>query len=116
MGKQAIEEHLTMQLTHMMKALRDPMPAVRVTAVAGACSMLATWWELLPAQAITKLMILLQESATDSASPRVRTTLLAGLKDLVDNPLVRARLSQRRCAETLLSGLYRNIVTLRWVL
>lgn len=89
MGNQAIEELLTMQLTQATKALRDPMPTVRVTAVAGACEMLTTWWEFLPPQAITKLMVLLQDSAFDSAAPRVRTALLVGLKDLVNNPLVR---------------------------
>jgi condensin-2 complex subunit G2 len=88
MGNQAIEELLTMQLTQAMKALRDPSPKVREAAASGACHMLTTWWELLPHQASSKLMVLLQESAFDSGAPRVRIALLIGLKDLVNNPLV----------------------------
>ena len=100
MDNQTVEELLTMQLTRAMKALRDPVPTVREAAVSGNCGMLSTWWELLPAQAITKLMVLLQGSAFDGAAPRVRTALLVGLKDLVNNPLVRCLpdlLCARRC-------------------
>lgn len=78
-----------MQLTHVVKALRDPAPAVRAAAAAGACRLLASWWELLPAQAITKLMVLLQETALDAGSPSVPIALMDGLSELVTNPLAR---------------------------
>jgi hypothetical protein len=94
LGNQETEKQLTMQLTKVMTALRDPSAIVRITAVTGACNMLTTWWELLPAQAMTKILILLQDNAHDSVSPRARIALLLGVRELVDNPLVRAGHSQ----------------------
>jgi len=79
-----------MQLTHVMKTLRDPNAQVRAAAAWGACELLTTWWELLPGQAISRIMVLLQDTAFDGDAPKVRMALLEGLAVLVENPLVRS--------------------------
>lgn len=77
-----------MQLTHVMKALRDPNADVRAAAAWGSCELLTSWWELLPGQAISRIMVLLQDTAFDADAPKVRMALIEGLGMLVDNPLV----------------------------
>lgn len=79
-----------MQLAHVMKALRDPNAEVRAAAAWGACELLTTWWELLPGQAISRIMVLLQDTAFDGDAPKVRMAVLEGLAVLVENPLVRS--------------------------
>lgn len=88
-GNVEIEEGMNMQLSHVMKALRDPNAEVRAAAAWGACELLTTWWELLPGQAISRIMVLLQDTVFDGDSPKVRMAVLEGLTVLVENPLVR---------------------------
>lgn len=102
-GNEATELRITMQLTHIMRALKDPSPTVRQTAVSGACLLLSTLWELLPARSITQLTVLLQACAFDAAAPSVRVALLLGIADLVNNPMVRSPVQPcvaMQCIET----------------
>ena len=92
MKREEHTDYLNMQLTHVLKAMRDPEPDVRLTATAGACSALNLWWAFMPAQTISKFFALLQQNAFDGAAPAVRKAVLVGLQDLVDNPLVRRKL------------------------
>eukprot|EP00892_Ulva_mutabilis_P008376 jgi/Ulvmu1/5910/UM026_0032.1 len=86
-GNAETEESINMQLTHVMKALRDPNAEVRAAASWGACELLTSWWELLPEQAISRILILMQETAFDADAPKVRMAVIEGLSLLVDNPL-----------------------------
>lgn len=88
-GKEATELRLNMQLTHVLKALKDTSPAVRHVAVAGACAVLSRFWEVIPVQVVAKLATSLQLCAADAASPAVRAAVATSVADLTDNANVR---------------------------
>ena len=46
---QESDELLQQQFEELSKGLQDEAPAVRITAVTGICSVLNTYWELVPA-------------------------------------------------------------------
>ena len=49
MAVQESEKLLQRQFEELSKGLQDVPPAVCITATAGVCSLLSTYWELLPA-------------------------------------------------------------------
>lgn len=60
------------QFRAMESLLTDPVPEVRVVAVAGVCRTLAKFWLIVPLEVLNKFMsIMIRDLAYDASSPKV---------------------------------------------
>ncbi|KAH3764673.1 Condensin-2 complex subunit G2 [Pelomyxa schiedti] len=79
-------DYLQRQFTQIKDLLKDPCDLVRSVAVHGTCSVLNTFWELIPpTTSQTLLQTLILELALDKSSALVRTAVFDGLQKVLDN-------------------------------
>ena len=87
LSREERDNSLEMQHTAMLTLMRDENPTVRCAAIAGVCSLLASYWLLIPSDTINQVVsMLIKESVWDSSTARVRVVTLTGIKTLLSSP------------------------------
>lgn len=87
LSREERDNSLEMQHTAMLSLMRDENPAVRCAAIGGVCSVLASYWLLIPSDTINQVVsMLIKESVWDSSNARVRVVTLTGIKTLLSSP------------------------------
>ncbi len=83
---EAREAEMERQFRLMEALLTDDSPGVRGVAITGVCKVLAKFWLIVPSDVLNKFMgVMVRSLAFDASSPKVRFTVIRGLRDLIKN-------------------------------
>jgi hypothetical protein len=77
--QEATDDLLTRQFTALSAALGDDVPAVRIAAVAGVCTVLDAYWELIPAATTAAFVQRLASGRLRSRNSQAHSCLTIGL-------------------------------------
>lgn len=84
--KEVEDELLHRQFFLFDKLLMDECPDVRGVAVEGGCRILNLFWEVIPSEAITKILTKIFDDLTHDACTEVRLSTVHGIMYLLGNP------------------------------
>lgn len=89
------DEILQNHFNVLNQLLKDPDHRVRSSAVTGACAVLRTFWEAIPAAICTGMLsFMVNQLSRDTSSSNVRVAVIQGLCSLLDCPLAHRLLAK----------------------